>query len=152
MTEGLGEVMRVGLRNPVRIVVKVEAKATRKKVAEERRVPARCCSSPHYHTVSDEPGYSGFPMPISWSTRPKSCFNSSAFFNMSNKKEKAGSLYTSPHARQCPISSRSALASPKAFDDEADENAMHRSFLPSPHSRPSSSTLYMDTSRPPSAP
>ena len=46
MTDALSELVRVGLRNPVRVVVKVEAKrkiggkVTRETV-EERRVPAR---------------------------------------------------------------------------------------------------------------
>ena len=46
MTDALSELVRVGLRNPVRVVVKVEAKKTRegktvKEEVEERRVPAR---------------------------------------------------------------------------------------------------------------
>ncbi|KAG9017072.1 ATP-dependent rRNA helicase spb4, partial [Tulasnella sp. 427] len=45
MTEGLSEIVRVGLRNPVRVVVKVEAKTSGVKrkagEVEERRVPAR---------------------------------------------------------------------------------------------------------------
>ncbi|KAG9046513.1 ATP-dependent rRNA helicase spb4 [Tulasnella sp. UAMH 9824] len=45
MTEGLSEIVRVGLRNPVRVVVKVEAKTNGVKrkagEVEERRVPAR---------------------------------------------------------------------------------------------------------------
>lgn len=46
MTDGLSELVRVGLRNPVRVVVKVEAKrggVKRKanEVVEERRIPAR---------------------------------------------------------------------------------------------------------------
>ena len=45
MTDGLSELIRVGLRNPVRVVVKVEAKRTgTKRKAEdsvdERRIPA----------------------------------------------------------------------------------------------------------------
>lgn len=46
MTDGLSELVRVGLRNPVRIVVKVEAKKAKdgkivREKVEERRVPAR---------------------------------------------------------------------------------------------------------------
>ncbi|KIO26431.1 hypothetical protein M407DRAFT_74493 [Tulasnella calospora MUT 4182] len=45
MTEGLSEIVRVGLRNPVRVVVKVETKANgvKRKAGdvEERRVPAK---------------------------------------------------------------------------------------------------------------
>lgn len=46
MTDGLSELVRVGLRNPVRVVVKVEAKKTKdgkltREKVEERRVPAR---------------------------------------------------------------------------------------------------------------
>ena len=46
MTDALSELVRVGLRNPVRVVVKVEAKKTKegkatKEKVEERRVPAR---------------------------------------------------------------------------------------------------------------
>lgn len=45
MTEGLSEIVRVGLRNPVRVVVKVEAKTNgvKRKAGEvvERRVPAK---------------------------------------------------------------------------------------------------------------
>ncbi|KAG8922459.1 ATP-dependent rRNA helicase spb4 [Tulasnella sp. 417] len=45
MTEGLSEIVRVGLRNPVRVVVKVEAKANGVKrkagAVEERRIPAK---------------------------------------------------------------------------------------------------------------
>jgi ATP-dependent RNA helicase DDX55/SPB4 len=46
MTDGLSELVRVGLRNPVRVVVKVEAKlhGTKRKadaVLSERRTPAR---------------------------------------------------------------------------------------------------------------
>jgi ATP-dependent RNA helicase DDX55/SPB4 len=45
MTDALSELVRVGLRNPVRVVVKVEAKKSGKGRAagekvEERRVPA----------------------------------------------------------------------------------------------------------------
>lgn len=46
MTDALSELVRVGLRNPIRVVVKVEAKrkiegkVTKEKI-EERRVPAR---------------------------------------------------------------------------------------------------------------
>ena len=44
MTDALSELVRVGLRNPVRVVVKVEAKKNAKgkqrEVIEERRVPA----------------------------------------------------------------------------------------------------------------
>jgi ATP-dependent RNA helicase DDX55/SPB4 len=47
MTDGLTELARVGLRNPVRVVVKVEAKKSKAKpngtstVTEERRTPAK---------------------------------------------------------------------------------------------------------------
>ena len=46
MTDALSELVRVGLRNPVRVVVKVEAKKMRegkavKEEIEERRIPAR---------------------------------------------------------------------------------------------------------------
>jgi ATP-dependent RNA helicase DDX55/SPB4 len=47
MTDGLSELVRVGLRNPVRIVVKVEAKRAQgvkrkaQGLVEERRTPAR---------------------------------------------------------------------------------------------------------------
>lgn len=46
MTDGLSSLVRVGLRNPVRVVVKVEAKRGVKRkageeVISERRVPAR---------------------------------------------------------------------------------------------------------------
>ena len=44
MSEGLGELCRVGLRNPVRIVVKVERKAAQKSSTEQRvdrNTPAR---------------------------------------------------------------------------------------------------------------
>lgn len=45
MTDGLAELVRVGLRNPVRVVVKVEAKkAGTREVVNERRVPARYVS------------------------------------------------------------------------------------------------------------
>ncbi|KAG8896726.1 ATP-dependent rRNA helicase spb4 [Tulasnella sp. 403] len=52
MTEGLSEIVRVGLRNPVRIVVKVETKSNKKqdpsqKGKEERRTPATSVLSPH---------------------------------------------------------------------------------------------------------
>lgn len=44
MTDGLSQLVRVGLRNPVRIVVKVEAKRGVKRKTEdevtERRIPA----------------------------------------------------------------------------------------------------------------
>ncbi|KZW02840.1 DEAD-domain-containing protein [Exidia glandulosa HHB12029] len=50
MTDALSELIRVGLRNPVRVVVKVEAKRGIKRkaddVAEERRIPA---SLQNYH-------------------------------------------------------------------------------------------------------
>lgn len=50
MTDGLSELVRVGLRNPVRIVVKVESKkllGSKRKAEDveevsERRMPARC--------------------------------------------------------------------------------------------------------------
>lgn len=50
MTDGLSSLVRVGLRNPVRVVVKVEAKrGVKRKAGEEaiseRRVPARQFSS-----------------------------------------------------------------------------------------------------------
>jgi ATP-dependent RNA helicase DDX55/SPB4 len=47
MTDGLSELVRVGLRNPVRVVVKVEAKRAQgvkrktQDLVEERRTPAR---------------------------------------------------------------------------------------------------------------
>ena len=46
MTDALSEIIRVGLRNPVRVVVKVESKRTvngklMKEKVEERRTPAR---------------------------------------------------------------------------------------------------------------
>lgn len=46
MTDALSELVRVGLRNPVRVVVKVETKKTRDgkvvlNTMEERRIPAR---------------------------------------------------------------------------------------------------------------
>ena len=46
MTDALSELVRVGLRNPVRVVVKVEAKRkiggkVTREMVEERRVPAR---------------------------------------------------------------------------------------------------------------
>lgn len=48
MTEALSEIVRVGLRNPVRVVVKVEAKINGLKrkagEVEERRVPAKLVS------------------------------------------------------------------------------------------------------------
>ena len=50
MTDALTELVRVGLRNPVRVVVKVEAKraaGTKRKadeLVEERRIPARCAN------------------------------------------------------------------------------------------------------------
>ena len=45
MTDALSEIVRVGLRNPVRVVVKVEAKKSKngvmtKEKVEERRIPA----------------------------------------------------------------------------------------------------------------
>lgn len=44
MTDALGELIRTGLRNPARVVVKVQSKQTRKhaggEVIEERRIPA----------------------------------------------------------------------------------------------------------------
>lgn len=55
MTDGLSELVRVGLRNPVRVVVKVEAKragtGTLKRkvdemIVEERRTPMRCVPPP----------------------------------------------------------------------------------------------------------
>lgn len=45
MTDALGQLVRVGLRNPVRVVVKVEAKSQSKGKETEggdRRTPARC--------------------------------------------------------------------------------------------------------------
>lgn len=44
MTDALGQIVRVGLRNPVRVQVKVEAKmqtSKGKEVAADRRTPAR---------------------------------------------------------------------------------------------------------------
>lgn len=42
MTDALGQLVRVGLRNPVRVVVKVEAKVKVGTVeAGDRRTPAR---------------------------------------------------------------------------------------------------------------
>jgi ATP-dependent RNA helicase DDX55/SPB4 len=46
MTDALSELVRVGLRNPVRVVVKVEAKSKSLKrkadeYVEERRTPAK---------------------------------------------------------------------------------------------------------------
>lgn len=47
MTDGLSELVRVGLRNPVRVVVKVEAKRSTKSKGKietetkERRTPAK---------------------------------------------------------------------------------------------------------------
>ena len=47
MTDGLSELVRVGLRNPVRVVVKVEAKRSQgvkrkaHDLVEDRRTPAR---------------------------------------------------------------------------------------------------------------
>ena len=46
MTDALSEIIRVGLRNPVRVVVKVEAKRlvdgkVRHENVEERRMPAK---------------------------------------------------------------------------------------------------------------
>ena len=51
MTDALSELVRVGLRNPVRVVVKVEAKKTKdgeivKEKVEERRIPARYAFHP----------------------------------------------------------------------------------------------------------
>lgn len=47
MTDALGQLVRVGLRNPVRVVVKVEAKRMASEKGKEvaggdRRTPARC--------------------------------------------------------------------------------------------------------------
>lgn len=41
MAEGLSEIVRVGLRNPVCVVVKVESKRKAGEEGEERRVPAK---------------------------------------------------------------------------------------------------------------
>lgn len=56
MTDGLSELVRVGLRNPVRVVVRVEAKKTKDgkvlhEKVEERRVPARFALSYLYRAL-----------------------------------------------------------------------------------------------------
>lgn len=71
MTEGLSEIVRVGLRNPVRVVVKVEAKTNgvKRKAGEvvERRVPAKLVPSPplriFFSLMKDERGLLDFRIP-----------------------------------------------------------------------------------------
>lgn len=71
MTEGLSEIVRVGLRNPVRVVVKVEAKTNGVKrkagEVEQRRVPAKLVPSPPprilFSLINDEHGLLDFRIP-----------------------------------------------------------------------------------------
>lgn len=97
--DALSELVRVGLRNPARIVVKVQSKKVQvgsdsdreiKEAFEERRTPAKSASS----SIERQNIYSSTVCRIIISNvdHPKSCFNSS---ELSHTRYRNGSPLTS---------------------------------------------------------